>query len=67
VDADDVARSLNPRAAEILGRLTCSECGALSTFDARGWIAIRPGEADIAESPELFFFCRDCAEHEFDG
>jgi hypothetical protein len=25
MDADEVARSLNPRAAEILGRLDCAE------------------------------------------
>jgi hypothetical protein len=67
VDADEVARGLNPRAAEVLGRLTCAECGALSTFDARGWIAIRAGEADIDDTPEVFFFCPDRAERGFGG
>jgi hypothetical protein len=38
----------------------------LSTFEARGCIAIRAGEADIEDTPEVFFFCPDCVEHEFD-
>jgi hypothetical protein len=65
VDAVDVARRLNPRSAEILGRLACAECGRLSDFDARGWVAIRAGEADIADTPGVFFFCPVCVEREF--
>jgi hypothetical protein len=60
-----VSRSLNPRAAEILGRLECAECGRLSAFDARGWIAIRAGEADIKDTLEVLFFGPGCAEREF--
>jgi hypothetical protein len=42
-----------------------TECGRFSDFAARGWVAIRAGEADIEDFPELFFFCPDCAEREF--
>jgi hypothetical protein len=51
MDADEAARGLNPRAAGVLGRLMCAECGALSTFDPRGWMAVRAGEADIEDTP----------------
>ena len=65
MDADEVAIRLNPRAAEVLGWLTCTGCGRLSDFDARGWIAVRAGEADIEDTPEVFFFCPECTEREF--
>jgi hypothetical protein len=65
VDAEEVARGLNPRAAEVSGRLRCAECGTFSDFAARGWIAIRAGEADVEDTPEVFFFCPECAEREF--
>jgi hypothetical protein len=29
------------------------------------WIAIRAGEADIEDTPEVFFFCPECAELAF--
>jgi hypothetical protein len=44
--------------------LRCAECGTFSDFAARGWIAIRAGEADVQDAGEVFFFCPDCVERE---
>jgi hypothetical protein len=64
MDADEIAWGLSPRAAEILGRLRCVECGRLSGFDARGWRAVR-GQEGLAR-PRLFVVCPDCADFEID-
>jgi hypothetical protein len=45
--------------------IRCAECGAVCRDDARGWRAIRSGELDLDDTPELFFFCPAGAEREF--
>jgi hypothetical protein len=47
--------------------LECAECGKVSEADAAGWSSVRTGEIDPDNTPELFFFCPDCAEREFGG
>jgi hypothetical protein len=66
MDADELARRLSPGRPKC-SRVKCSECGALSDLDARGWIAVRAGEADIEDTPKVLFVCPDCAELEFGG
>jgi hypothetical protein len=39
----------------------------MSRGGRRGWRAIRCGELDPDDTPELFFFCPDCAEREFES
>jgi hypothetical protein len=46
-------------------RLRCGECGVLSDDRARGWRAVRAGEIDPDDTPELLVFCLDCSEREF--
>jgi hypothetical protein len=46
--------------------LRCAECGAVTSDLAQGWRAIRCGEIDPDDTAELFFFCPDCAEREFE-
>jgi hypothetical protein len=47
-------------------RLCCCECGVLSDDRAHGWRAVRAGETDPADTPELLFFCLSCWDLEFE-
>jgi hypothetical protein len=46
-------------------RLCCCECGVFSDETARGWRAVRAGEIDPDDTPELFVFYSGCVEREF--
>jgi hypothetical protein len=46
-------------------RLCCCECGVLSDDRARGWRAVRAGEIDPDDDPEVLLFCAECASSEF--
>jgi hypothetical protein len=65
VDADELARRPGPRRRNPLPWLHCAECGGWSDDEARGWRAVRAGEADVEDTPEVFLFCPECAEREF--
>lgn len=47
--------------------LACAECPRLSTATARGWKAYRTDDPETDETPELAFYCPQCAELEFGG
>jgi hypothetical protein len=66
VDADELAR-LGPRRPTPAPWLHCTECGKWSDDEARGWRAVLAGETDIEDTPEVFFFCPDCAKRESGG
>ena len=43
----------------------CAECGCSSEDRWVGWRACRVDDLSRRESPELVFFCPECAEREF--
>jgi hypothetical protein len=43
----------------------CAECGCVSGLQWPGWRAYRMDDPARAETPELAFFCPECAEREF--
>jgi hypothetical protein len=65
VDVDEFARLQGRRRINPLPWLLCAECARWSDSEVRGWRGVLAGEMDIEDTPEVFFFCRDCAEREF--
>jgi hypothetical protein len=46
--------------------IVCVECGAMSaTPSTRGWRGYRTGDPELADPPELAFYCPVCAVKEF--
>ncbi len=45
----------------------CVECGTASGPRWAGWRAYRVDDPEIAEPPQLAFYCPDCATREFGG
>ncbi len=57
--------SLCQRGRIELKRLCCEECGAEATPGAWGWRGYRIDDPEEGDTPEIGFFCPDCAEREF--